>query len=113
MTLSSQLDTAMPPHPSPLPRFFACILPSNNTLTLRKKSRERGQHGAVQLGAVPKKLPTVNQLETQLVSLRSLRLTCHTLQKTLDFVGCDKCGGPPFTDTISNPILTGHPQRPW
>ena len=103
----------MPPHPSPLPQFFACILPSNNTLTLRKKSRERGQHGAVQLGAVPKKLPAVNQLETQLVCLRSLRLTCHTLQKTLDFAGCDTCAGTLFTDTISNPILTGHPQRPW
>ena len=36
------------PHPSPLPQFFASILPSNNSLSLRKKSRERGQHGAVQ-----------------------------------------------------------------
>ena len=40
-----------PPHPSPLPQFFASILPSNNTLSLRKKSRERGQHGAVQSAA--------------------------------------------------------------
>ena len=39
----------IPPHPSPLPQFFASILPSNNTLSLRKKSRERGQNGAVQL----------------------------------------------------------------
>ena len=37
------------PHPSPLPQFFASILPSNNSLSLSKKSRERGQHGAVQL----------------------------------------------------------------
>jgi hypothetical protein len=37
-----------PPHPSPLPQFFASILPSNNTLSLSKKSRERGQNGAVQ-----------------------------------------------------------------
>ena len=51
--------------------------------------------------------------EARLVCLRSLRLTCHTLQITLDFVGCDHCAGIPFTDTISNPILTGHPQRPW
>jgi hypothetical protein len=74
----------LPPLPSPLPQFFVSILPSNNTLSIRKKSRERGQQDAVQSGTVPKQLPAVNQLETQLVCLRSLRLTCHTLQKTLE-----------------------------
>ncbi len=39
----------IPPLPGPLPQFFASILPSNNTLSLRKKSRERGQLGDVQL----------------------------------------------------------------
>jgi hypothetical protein len=44
------------PHPSPLPQFFASILPSNNSLFPRKKSREREQHGAVQLGSLLKRV---------------------------------------------------------
>ena len=39
-----------PPHPSPLPQFFASVLPSNTTFFLRKKSGERGQRGALQFG---------------------------------------------------------------
>ena len=45
----------------------------------------------------------LNQLETEPVSLRSLRLTCHTLRETVKFVGYDKFAranaGTPITDT--------------
>jgi hypothetical protein len=50
----------IPPLPGPLPQFFASILPSNNTLSLRKKSRERGQLGDVQLSTKHQAPSTMN-----------------------------------------------------
>jgi hypothetical protein len=35
------------PHPSPLPQFFASILPSNNSLSLSAKNRGRGGNMAL------------------------------------------------------------------
>jgi hypothetical protein len=52
----------------------------------------------------------LHQVATQSVCLHSVRLTCHTLQKTAKFVGCDKFAladsGTPHTDVVLHQFLT-------